>query len=51
LRVMVSVESPVFAWNEFKLDLIQGFVTTGISRYSGANGTNFAGWRAPASQT
>jgi len=31
LRVMVSVESPVFAWNEFKLDLIQGFVTTGIS--------------------
>jgi hypothetical protein len=30
LRIMVSVESPVFAWNEFKLDLIQGFATTGI---------------------
>ena len=31
LRVMIALESPLFIWGEFRLELIQGAVTTGIS--------------------
>jgi hypothetical protein len=31
VRIVIAIESPVFTWGEFKLDLIQGVVTTGIS--------------------
>ena len=30
LRVMIAIESPVFTWGEFKLELVHGMASTGI---------------------